>query len=111
MTWAASKQLPSFSLRALSGFLWSVAEARHYDREFFSTAAAAVTGMLLSSEQQSAERQSADSHRRGGGGDNKTMSYGHHRRPISPHDISCTALAFAQFNHYDRSEKGPFTPL
>lgn len=52
MAWSAARQLPSFSIRDLSSFLWSIAEARHYDREFFNEAAATITGMLPKPDQQ-----------------------------------------------------------
>ena len=96
MMWAASKQLPSFSLRVLSGFLWAVAEARHYDRGFFDAAAVAVKGLLPPPVESGGRFIKVAA--AGGGGSGRGVP---HSRP-SPHDLSCVALAFAQFNHCDR---------
>ncbi|GAX75247.1 hypothetical protein CEUSTIGMA_g2692.t1 [Chlamydomonas eustigma] len=109
---AALYRLHDFPLRTLSGFLWALAVARHYDERLYRQAAGVVTDLLKPpnasvgvSTQINLKGMTGGSHQASLASEPALRSHHHsyHHQRASPHDITCIAMAFAQFNHHDEA--------
>ena len=76
------------------------AQARHYDKRLYNSSAAALVRLLPPVDLYQGNDRYPDPTMREDL-DPDLDRDPNRPAPPSPHDLTCTALAFAQFNHYD----------